>query len=358
LILATALLLTAGPAAADPGADVDALVRQVDRTELQGPLEILSGARSVDLGTGSATIRSRCLTHPDLPLATQYLEELLTSRGFEVRRFPFEAPSAPGAAPENLQASLPGEDDTAGILILGAHLDSIATRDDEFDCASDPAPGADDDGSGCAVLLEAARVLGQARFRSTIRLVFFSGEEQGLLGSAAYAQQAKARGDDIRMMASLDPVGNAAGILQDNLLVIYSGDSKADAAALSDVGTRFRFGYALQVVDNAAIDDTASDHQSFWTQGYRALHVLTLPGDVYHTANDTAAGVDVEFATQVTEMMVATVGEAGGYLGPRTPAGCGCRTGDAGDPLWPLALLTCLFCLVLRRARPPAQKEN
>ena len=69
-----------------------------------------------------------------------------------------------------------------------AHLDSI---NDKTDNPADPAPGADDDASGCAALLVAAAGMKDVRFERTVRFVFTTGEENGILGSAAYAKKGR-----------------------------------------------------------------------------------------------------------------------------------------------------------------------
>jgi Zn-dependent M28 family amino/carboxypeptidase len=89
-----------------------------------------------------------------------------------------------------------------------AHYDSRAT--DPLDATSD-APGANDDGSGTAALLEAARVLSKRRFDATIVFLAVAGEEQGLLGSAFHAVRARADKLDVAAVLSNDIVGDPSG---------------------------------------------------------------------------------------------------------------------------------------------------
>ncbi|MBE0697328.1 MAG: M20/M25/M40 family metallo-hydrolase, partial [Anaerolineaceae bacterium] len=84
---------------------------------------------------------------------------------------------------KNLILTIPGTQNPAEVVILSAHYDS---RSGNLLSATDPAPGADDNGSGSAALLEAARILHGQTFPRTIRLIWFTGEEQGLYGSSAY----------------------------------------------------------------------------------------------------------------------------------------------------------------------------
>jgi len=110
----------------------------------------------------------------------------------------------------NVVARIPGSmPEAAGreYLVL-AHLDSRAS--DGMDAESD-APGANDDGSGVAVLIELAHVLVDAELDSTVVLIATSGEEQGLYGARHYAEQAKKEGRDIRAVLNNDMVGDPGG---------------------------------------------------------------------------------------------------------------------------------------------------
>lgn len=99
-------------------------------------------------------------------------------------------------------------DDPRRVVIVGAHIDSRVT--DVMNATSD-APGANDDGSGVALVLEAARILSREHFRATIVYAVFSGEEQGLYGSQLLADTARERNWQIVAMLNNDIVGNTIG---------------------------------------------------------------------------------------------------------------------------------------------------
>jgi len=94
------------------------------------------------------------------------------------------------------------------VVIIGGHIDSIVG--DVMDAKAD-APGANDDASGVAVVLEAARILSKRKFRATIVYAVFSGEEQGLWGGKLLADTAKERGWKVTAMLNNDIVGNSVG---------------------------------------------------------------------------------------------------------------------------------------------------
>ena len=105
-------------------------------------------------------------------------------------------------------ATLPGTDPDPGgrILVVSAHYDSRATN--PLDAAS-PAPGADDDASGTAEVLELARVMSHYKFGATIVFIAFSGEEEGLYGSTHWARAARERRAGIEAMLDNDIVGSS-----------------------------------------------------------------------------------------------------------------------------------------------------
>lgn len=137
--------------------------------------------------------------------------------GDEAMRVRFEThrqPVAPRVPREvdvvNVEAVLPGVwiSDMAPRVYMVAHYDSRAT--DVLDATSD-APGANDDGSGTAALLETARVLSKRRFTATIVFLAVAGEEQGLLGSGFHAVGARKDKLDVAAVLSNDIVGDPSG---------------------------------------------------------------------------------------------------------------------------------------------------
>ncbi|MEV0723499.1 M20/M25/M40 family metallo-hydrolase [Micromonospora purpureochromogenes] len=106
----------------------------------------------------------------------------------------------------NVVATLRGDVSPNRVYVVTGHYDSRAT--DVMDAVSD-APGADDDASGVAVLMELARVLAARRSEATIVLAAVAGEEQGLYGSAYLAKQLKAAGMDVQGMFSNDIIGSS-----------------------------------------------------------------------------------------------------------------------------------------------------
>ncbi len=115
---------------------------------------------------------------------------------------------------QDVIAIQPGATDPGRVVIISGHIDS--RNSDPLDAVHD-APGANDDGSGTAAVLEAARVLSSRRFPATIVYAVLSGEEQGLYGGQILADYAKAQGWRVEATLNNDIVGNSHG--QDGLTV-------------------------------------------------------------------------------------------------------------------------------------------
>ena len=146
-----------------------------------------------------------------------------------------ETPSAMMTSPRvpvparivDVLAIQPGTSDPGRIIIISAHIDS--RNSDPLD-AKGNAPGANDDGSGTAAVIEAARVLSKQKFPATIVYAVLSGEEQGLLGGKLLADTAKAKGWRVEAVLNNDIVGNSHGIggaRDDKTVRVFSEGTKA-----------------------------------------------------------------------------------------------------------------------------------
>ena len=120
-----------------------------------------------------------------------------------------------------------GTEEPERVIVISGHLDSRVS--DVMDATSD-APGANDDASGVAVVMEAARVLPKHRFKATLVFAALSGEEQGLLGGKVLADYAREKGWQVEANLNNDIVGNTEGIggVRDNTHVrVFSEGTKA-----------------------------------------------------------------------------------------------------------------------------------
>jgi Zn-dependent M28 family amino/carboxypeptidase len=204
---------------------------------------------------------------------------------------------------ENAIGELPGIIEPDKIVIICGHLDSTSPQ------PYSNAPGADDNASGSAAVVEAARIMSDYAFRYTVRFICFGGEEQGLYGSAYYASQAASAGDDILGVVNLDMVlYGPPG--QDIMWVPYNSASSGLALALDAICDTYV--PALDVTTEYDPSITYSDHSSFWNNGYQA--VLAIEQEVfsnpyYHQTSDILSNYTIyfPFGTNCTKGALATV---------------------------------------------------
>jgi len=202
---------SASPALArqEPDPDLRALLRQVDPDRIQATIE-----RLVQFGTRH-TASSQTDQFRGIGAATTWVTQQMqaiaaTSNGnMTVQQQTFVQQPVPNrlaakTSITNCIATLQGTANPQRFYVVTGHLDSRVT--DILDSTSD-APGADDDGSGVACVLELARLFATHQFPGTIIFATVSGEEEGLFGSTFMAKQMAAAGNDVQGMFSNDIIG-------------------------------------------------------------------------------------------------------------------------------------------------------
>jgi hypothetical protein len=180
--------------------DIAAAVAAVDGDHIQDTVEVLA-AESTG-GTRNSCSSPTGQEGEGITAARDFIAaQFRKIPGLEVRLDPFTHPSCPTAATFNVVAWLPGKLNPERLVVIGGHYDSRTVG--VLDTTS-PAPGANDSGSQTALVLEAARALAGHDFDATLVFVAFSGEEQGLHGSAALAKGLAKYFPDFRMIAMLN----------------------------------------------------------------------------------------------------------------------------------------------------------
>jgi hypothetical protein len=197
----------------------------------------------------------------------------------------------------NLIAEKEGLINPDSIYIICSHLDSTAPNILD-------APGADDNASGSAAVIEAARVMKDTDFENTVRFVCFGGEEQGLVGSFHYAEQALSLGENLCGTINMDMILYApAG---DDTLRIRTNPQSMDLATL------YQSCAMLYVPDlrTRIVLYRVSDYYAFWYYGYPALGLIeeTL-SPWYHSSSDLLANYMAyfPFGTNTTRASVAAI---------------------------------------------------
>lgn len=283
--------------------------------EVASRLAEVSAERLLGDVTGLAAIESRHFGSATREEAALYIYETLGSLPGEVAVAydPFTAAYEGLQAEQvNVVARFPGTDPAAGIVLVGAHYDS---RGPEILDTAARAPGADDNASGVAVLLEIGRVLaGSEPHPATVVLVAFAAEEIGTQGSRHFAGQALASGEDIRAVLVLDMVGNAAGPDGEGSIRLFSAPpdgspSRQLARAIDLFGRVYLPDFDVSV--EPAIDRPYrySDHVPFSEAGYPAVRFIEPLEDAsrQHNAEDLPERLSPTYMQQVTRLALAAV---------------------------------------------------
>jgi hypothetical protein len=289
-----------------PDAAVEAMVSQV------------STDRLVETTTALAGIPTRFSPTSGCATAGAAIYSFLSRLGIavEYESFRYNSARVPVAtAGRNVVASLPGTAVPERVLVLGAHYDSFSNN--QFKVA----PGADDNASGVAALLEIARILSRRRFALTIRFVAFDAEELGTFGSEHAAGLAKRRLETIAAMLNLDMIGYSAGGNR-TLAIVHDRNSRPIARLFVQAASRYRAG--VETVERMNVKwARSSDHASFWAAGYPALSIIENNPDNnphYHHTSDTPDTLDFAFLTAVTRATLAAAATlAGGEQAPAEP---------------------------------------
>jgi Peptidase family M28 len=219
----------------------------------------------------------------------------------------------------NVIATLKGTASPERFYVITGHLDSRVTDVLNF---TDDAPGADDDGSGVAVVLELVRVFATHQFPGTLVLATVAGEEQGLFGSAFMAKQMKAAGNDVQGMFSNDIVGasqawdgtrpdphtvrlfvegipTAATPAQISLMQSVGGENDGAthqlARFVTDVAPSGLTGINVRVIWRRDRYLRGSDHISFQQQGYPAARITEPRENFNHEHQDVRVENGVQF---------------------------------------------------------------
>lgn len=185
-------------------------------------------------------------------------------------------------------------------VVLGAHYDHLGLggRDSLAPDVSAPHLGADDNASGVAALLEAARALAAKKdgLPHSVRVVAFAGEESGVLGSSHFVRTLK-NPASVRAMLNLDMVGRLRG----NQLTVLGSETATEWPALIQAAC----GQARVGCDASGDGYGPSDHMPFYTAGIPVLHLFTGAHSDYHKPSDSADKLNYTGIAQTARVMEA-----------------------------------------------------
>lgn len=229
--------------------------------------------------------------------AASYLLEAFSRLGLSAESDPFTF-GANAYPTRNIVATLEGKTRPDLIVLLGAHFDSTSNE------AATRAPGADDNASGTAAVLEIARIFSGRSFDFTVKFICFSAEEWGLYGSKHYAGAARARGEKILAVLNLDMIAYTDRLPEDLDLIVNSRSAWLFNRYAICASLYAPLGLLKVLNPNMRY----SDHAPFWDQGYSAvlgIEDVDVPNPYYHKATDLITTLNMNFAAAVTKLTLA-----------------------------------------------------
>jgi hypothetical protein len=292
--------------AAEPGATAESPVPAPGRLQPPEFWEALAGAVNADrlwadLDYLSTTLHTRHSYTTQMTQACQYVKDQFTALGLDASFDPF---TYAGHALTNVVAIKPGTVDPSRIYVICGHLDSTSPS------PNTNAPGAEDNGSGAAAVVEAARLLAPMPTDYTIYFICFSAEEQGLIGSEHFAATADQLNLDIRgvlnsdMIAYYDPAG--ADLWLEGF---HNGTSSVWLMNLLEQNAE---AYTDLAIYQYPGEGWGSDHEPFHSHGFPAVLSIENEWDsyaCYHRTCDTVDNLTMSLWRQILAANAITLGQ-------------------------------------------------
>jgi hypothetical protein len=282
------------PAVLDPDPTIQTMLNQVDSSTVSQYDRELAGELPVPVDGDWYTIASR-YTYSGTPIqkAGRYVGQHMADLGLDVEYQVWNSSTNP-----NVIGELRGLTHPDDVFIIGAHLDDVQGT-----------PGADDNASGSVATMIAADILSQYDWGCTLRFSFWTGEEQGLLGSDAYAQRAWSLDEDIVGYLNLDMIAYNTTDSSPGIDLIYNStlpSTEVLAQLFADVVDT----YDLDLIPELRASlSGGSDHSSFWQYGYSSILAIEDQDDFnpfYHSPSDTPDNTDPGYFTDFVKGSLGT----------------------------------------------------
>ena len=242
--------------------------------------------------------------------ARDYLVDRLTEVGLSPELDPFTVDGEPVA---NVLARKEGLERPDVVYVFSAHYDSTSEAPYTL------APGADDNASAVAAVLESARILAEHDFRHTLWFAFTAAEEQGSLGSAHMVDWLVAQGVDVRGVIAPDMIGYWPAGDEDELDILGDEGSRELAEQMDDIASKLGVATNLWIEHDYCYGDA---HTRFQEAGFPAIspmdcveaHNVPSSGEAlphYHRTTDTSDTLHMGFTTRAVQVIVATFADLG-----------------------------------------------
>lgn len=282
--------------------NIQNIINAVDQDSLMNFVMELSGEVQTTINGSPYTILTRNSYQSGNDMAANYIKERLDWYGLATYDQFF------GSSGRNVYGVQTGTTYPNQKYIICAHYDDMPS--------GSIAPGADDNASGTAAVLEAARVLSQYTFEYTIIYALWDQEEQGLIGSDYYATNAANTGENILGVVNMDMI---AWDSDNNNIADIHARSVGSSLALKDSMVAMNSDYSLGLVfDIKTPGSTYSDHASFWYAGFGAILLIedgTDFNNYYHTTNDRYIHFNNTYFLKMSQVSIASLSSLSKVIG-------------------------------------------
>jgi hypothetical protein len=320
-----------------PDPRVAEALEKIKPEAIKSVLEDISGVNEPIINGKPTRLESRSTLGKSYEPAMDYFKEKLAKEGFQVV---VDTYTKNGEEYHNLRAIKLGQTKPNEIVMFGAHADSTLGYGDE---PVAKAPGADDNGTGSAAISQMAKALKDLPLDRTVVLSIYSGEEQGLWGSRAMAEQYKQgqnrlasllsnagvgdwKNTKVIAMYSLDMMGVAPN---SNTCEVHDTSNKPGPQALtkllSDKASQYKLDLKVYGAHNDELNNR-SDHYAWQRLGIPAVLVsepydtAPQPNEFIHTVNDTVDNINIPLVTNIAKAATAAGIELAGLLNTARPA--------------------------------------
>ena len=272
---------------------IENIVLETNIDSLSHFVNVLSGEIPISINGNLYTIASRHKNYPGNNIAADYIYSKLQEYGLTVSNLVFSVTG------RNVYAKQIGTEYPDQHYIICAHYDSMPD--------SSLSPGADDNASGTAAVLEAARIMKDYSTKYSIIYALWDEEEQGLVGAARYAERARNNNENIVGLINMDMIAwdsNDDGRFWINVRDVSNSVHMSDT--MLQIHDTYNIGLSPQVLNPGS----GSDNLVFWYYGFPAIGVEEMYGedwnDHYHLTSDTIDKFNMNYFHKISKLVIST----------------------------------------------------
>jgi leucyl aminopeptidase len=289
--LSSTLFSQTGPNPQSPGANTDPIADII--------ATVSDSAIAADVG-GLEAFGTRYALYANRHAVAEWIKQRFLDAGVADVRIDSFQESSYGTWQKNVIATIHGTSTGGEQLLIGAHYDSQSSF-------VQIAPGADDNASGTAGIIEMARVLRKSNYtpRATIIFVAFAAEEIGLLGSYDYADKAMVAGDNILLMQNYDMIAYRNPAQPDRHVAINVYSMAREEAVLDSTLMRT---YTTLTPHLTTVNITRSDSWPFALRFFKPIFIIEDENDFnprYHSPRDSSVYLDFSYAAEIIQSGIA-----------------------------------------------------